>query len=76
MHTKIRIDPGALRDELALRDSADPRSPEFMRFVIRLSEAMNVDIPSAHHEQLATLAGCVEYLGARSDQLSSFGSTK
>ena len=58
------VDPKALREELAVRDPADLRSSEFLRFVIRLSEALNHDFPPGDYPRLATLSGCFEYLHA------------
>lgn len=55
-------DPRALRAELSLQDPADIRSPAFLRFVIRLSERLDRDIPRDDYPKLATLGGCVDYL--------------
>ncbi|MEW5741922.1 MAG: hypothetical protein AB1938_23610 [Myxococcota bacterium] len=56
-------DPIALRRELELKDPVDIGSPDFERFVIRLSERLDIDIPREHYPQLATLNGCSEYVG-------------
>lgn len=56
------VDPKALREELRLPDPVDIRSAGFMRFVIRLSEALNVDLPADHHPRLTSVAGCFEYV--------------
>lgn len=55
-------DPVALRRELELREPIDIRSPDFERFVIRLSERLDFDIPREDYPQLATLRGCSEYV--------------
>jgi acyl carrier protein len=55
-------DPVALRKELELREPIDIRSPDFERFVIRLSERMDFDIPREDYPKLATLSGCSEYV--------------
>lgn len=55
-------DPIALRRELLLREPIDIRSPDFERFVIRLSERLDFDIPREDYAQLATLRGCSEYV--------------
>lgn len=57
-----KADPVALREELAMHEPIDIRSPMFERFVIRLSERMDFDIPREDYSQLATLAGCSEYV--------------
>jgi hypothetical protein len=59
------IDARALRQELSLPDTADVKTPEFHRFVIRLSEALDFDIPNEHVARLATLSGCDAYLHDR-----------
>jgi len=64
MSRRVRVDPQALRQQLSIPDDVDPRSPHFLRFVIRLSEALDVDIPEAHRSSLATLKGCLEYVSA------------
>lgn len=56
------VDPVALHQELALREPIDIRSSNFQRFVIRLSERMDFDIPREDYPQLATLRGCSEYV--------------
>lgn len=61
--TTRSTDPVALRQELALNDPADIRSSEFVRFVIRLSERLDRDIPREDYPKLATVGGCVAYLG-------------
>ncbi len=56
------VDPRALREQLSLSDEADLASINFLRFVVRLSEAMNRDIPNHEWAQLVTLQGCFAYL--------------
>lgn len=56
------VDPVALRQELELREPVDIRSSIFQRFVIRLSERMDFDIPREDYPKLATLGGCSEYV--------------
>jgi hypothetical protein len=58
------VDAGALRQQLSLSDEVDTSSPEFLRFVIRFSEALDLDIPEHDRPRLVTLAGCLEYLAA------------
>ena len=59
------VDPRALREQLSLGERVSEQSPEFLRFVIRLSEQLDVDIPEADRRQLVTLAGCVKYVSAK-----------
>jgi len=56
------VDARALRAELALSEPADIASPLFERFVIRLSERMDFDIPREDYPQLATSRGSAEYV--------------
>lgn len=55
-------DPIAIRQELKLMDPVDIRSSAFQRFVIRLSERLDLDIPREDYEQLATVGGCCAYI--------------
>ena len=55
----------ALRQELSLADPVDVRSSAFVRFVIRVSERLNLDIPREDWPRLATVGGCAEYLRER-----------
>ena len=61
-HHMIRVDPVALHQELSLREPVDIQSSGFMRFVIRLSERLDFDIPREDYPQLATVTGCHEYI--------------
>lgn len=53
-----------LRGQLGLSDDVDVRSPLFMRFIIRLTERLNWDIPRDDYPRLATMRGCLEYVRA------------
>lgn len=57
-----QVDPRALREQLSLSEEADVASVEFLRFVVRLSEAMNRDIPARDWAELVTLQGCLTYV--------------
>lgn len=59
----LTADPIAIRQELSLREPADIRSPAFQRFIIRLSERLDLDIPREDYPLLATVGGCFDYLG-------------
>lgn len=58
----LKVDPKALRDELRLADPADIRSMPFLRFVMRLSEALDVDVAPHDYPRLATVASSVEFV--------------
>lgn len=59
------IDPDEVAPDANLRDELDLDSMDFLNFVIALHEQLGVDIPEADYPALVTVAGCVEYLGAR-----------
>jgi hypothetical protein len=48
----------AIRQELSMKEPADLRSSAFERFVIRLSERLDLDIPREVYPTLTTLEGC------------------
>ncbi len=48
-----------------MNDPVDPRSSTFLRFVIRLSERLDLDIPREDYPQLVTVPGCREYIARR-----------
>jgi hypothetical protein len=56
------VDPRALREQLALSEEADIGSPQFQRFVIRLSEALDLDVPAEHARRLVTSSDCANYV--------------
>lgn len=59
------LDPRELEAETPLRDQLDIDSMDFLNFTIGLHKAFGIEIPEADSRQLATLAGCVNYLAAR-----------
>lgn len=59
-------DLDSLPPDANLRDELDLDSMDFLGFVINLHKALAVDIPEADYRELATFAGCVAYLEARS----------
>lgn len=54
------LDPDA-----PLQDVLDLDSVDMLSFVTALHEATGVDIPERDYPQVATLAGCVDYLAHR-----------
>lgn len=47
------------------RDQVDLDSFDFLNFMIGLHAQLGVDVPEADYPKLASLAGAVDYLGAR-----------
>ena len=62
MQTELATDPIALHQELSMQEPIDIGSSTFMRFVIRLSERLDFDIPREDYPKLATLVGCCYYV--------------
>lgn len=58
-------DVANLRGDLPIRDQVDLDSMDFLRFVIEIDETLHVAVPESEYAELATLDGCVRYLGAR-----------
>lgn len=56
------VDVVAMRQELAMREPAELGSAAFERFVIRLCERIDFDIPREDYVQLLTIHGCCEYV--------------
>jgi acyl carrier protein len=53
-----------LRSDVNLREQLDIDSMDFLNFVIALHKQLRVEIPEQDYPKLATLAGCVQYIGA------------
>ena len=62
------IDLNAIDPAKDLRDQIDIDSVDFLNFVIGLHKELGVEIPDADVAKLATLNGCVTYLGAKLKQ--------
>jgi acyl carrier protein len=58
-------DLARLAPDAELRDALDLDSMDFLGFVQRLATATGVEVPEADYAQLATLAGCVDYVVER-----------
>jgi acyl carrier protein len=56
-------DPARVKPDVSFRDQLDLDSMDFLNFVIALHEALGVDVPEVDYPKLATLDGCVGYLG-------------
>ncbi len=55
-------DLSALREQLSLQEPADLRSTKFLRYMMRLSEALNVDLPLADYPHFVTIASSLAYV--------------
>lgn len=56
------VDTGSLDAALPFRDQFDFDSMDQLNFVVSLHKRLGVDVPETDYPQLATLAGCVDYL--------------
>jgi len=56
-------DLSTLKPDVNFRDQLDIDSMDFLNFVIALHETQRVEIPEADYPKLATLNGCIKYLG-------------
>jgi acyl carrier protein len=56
------VDAGALDAKRPFRDQFDFDSMDQLNFVLGLHKRLGVDVPETDYPQLATLAGCVDYL--------------
>lgn len=54
-----------LKPDANIRDELDIDSMDFLNFAIAVHEALHVEVPEADYPALATVDGCVAYLGAR-----------
>ena len=63
--TRATADPAAIRQQLAIEDPLDIHSSAFMRFVIRFSEHLDVDIPPKDYPMLLTVSDCLAYVAVR-----------
>lgn len=55
-------DPASLDPQANLRDQLDIDSMDFLNFIIRLHEALQVDIPERDYAKLSSLDAVVDYL--------------
>lgn len=59
-------DLNAIAPDKPLRDQIDIDSYDFLNVMIRLHEALGVDVPEADYGKLATLNSAINYFTARS----------
>jgi acyl carrier protein len=59
------LEEGGLRADRPLRDQIDLDSMDWLNVLVALHEKLQVDIPEADYEKLASVRSCVDYLAAR-----------
>lgn len=69
LHVLHQIVPEAdlqsLNPDVNLRNEMDIDSMDFFRFMLKLHEELNIDIPESDYKKLATLNKCIEYINAK-----------
>jgi acyl carrier protein len=58
-------DLSRLKPEENLRDALDIDSLDFLHFASRLEQRLSIRIPETDYRKIATLAGCLGYLGSK-----------
>jgi acyl carrier protein len=64
-------DPASIRPDVSLREQLDLDSMDFLNFTIALHRRFGVPIPESDYPRLATLGGCVDYLGSAAPSRSA-----
>lgn len=59
------VDLQALNSEVSFRDELDIDSMDFFRFMVKLHNELQVDVPEADYAKLSTLNKCIEYLNLK-----------
>lgn len=59
------VDLNTLDPEVSLRDELDIDSMDFFRFMVKLHEKLDIDIPESDYRKLSTLKKCIEYLNTK-----------
>lgn len=58
-------DLSEIKDELRLRDQLEMDSMDFLDIVMELRKRYKIEVPKEDYPHLATLGGCVKYLGPK-----------
>lgn len=58
-------DLSTLAPDADLRETLDIDSMDFLSFVTELHKTLGVDVPEADYAKIGTLAGCEQYLSAK-----------
>jgi acyl carrier protein len=59
------VDPASIDPETDWRDQLDLDSVDLLNFLVRIHEALGIDIPEEDYPKLSSLERCVAYLAAR-----------
>lgn len=58
-------DLSSVKNDVRLRDQLDMDSMDFLDIVMELRKRYKIEVPKEDYPRLATLDGCVEYLGPK-----------
>ncbi len=61
----IDEDISTLDDNIRLREQLDLDSMDFLDIVMELKKRYKIEVPTEDYMKLATLKGCIEYLGPK-----------
>jgi acyl carrier protein len=64
-------DPASIRPDVSFREQLDLDSMDVLNFAIALHRRLGVEIPESDYPKLATLRGCVDYLGSATPSRSA-----
>ena len=59
------VDPASIDPKADWRDQLDLDSVDLLNFLVRVHDALGIDIPEEDYPKLSSLERCVEYLAAR-----------
>lgn len=59
------VDPASIDPKVDWRDQLDLDSVDLLNFLVRVHEALGVDIPEEDYPKLSSLERCVAYLAPR-----------
>jgi acyl carrier protein len=59
------VDPGSIDPKADWRDQLDLDSVDLLNFLVRVHDALGIEIPEEDYPKLSSLERCVEYLAAR-----------
>lgn len=64
-------DLSGVKSDVRLRDQLDMDSMDFLDIVMELRKRYKIEVPKEDYPRLATLDGCVEYLGPKLTALAN-----
>ena len=65
------VDFNAINPDLPFRDQVDIDSMDFLNIIVRIHEALGIDIPETDYTKLATLNAFVAYISGKCHNLAN-----